>query len=263
MVSDAVEERSWGPLLTFGPVDVVRVQVGFGGGPEGRACQQFLFDCPIPEAYSNRVPVIGERRVLAALEPVLYVDADAPRPYSLHQHRWHTSGSASPGALEIELLVTTGTWTAAAARAARDAATRAFRELLQAAGPPEPTLTSRDAAIVRARRGVAAAFGLDPKALTLSAEQHNPVENSWALLLTTTAGHEYEVLVAWSTGMPGRWRCGTRGGPRCSTPSVPSERERTMPGRATEFSEPDLQAGCTLAQSPPPGPALLDGPQAI
>lgn len=203
MVSDAVEERSWGPLLTFGPVDVVRVQVGFGGGPEGRACQQFLFDCPIPEAYSNRVPVIGEQRVLAALEPVLYVGADAPRPYSLHQHRWHTSGSASPGALEIELLVTTGTWTAAAARASRDVVTRAFRELLEAAGPPEPTLTSRDAAIVRARRGVAAAFGVDPKALTLSAEQHNPVENSWALLLTTTAGDEYDVLVGLVDGYAG------------------------------------------------------------
>ena len=203
MVSDAVEERSCGPLLTFGPVDVLRVQVGFGGGPEGRAGQQFLFDCPIPEAYSNRVPVIGEQRVLAALEPVLYVGADAPRPYSLHQHRWHTSGSASPGALEIELLVTTGTRTAAAARASREAVTRAFRELLEAAGPPEPTLTSRDAAIVRARRGVAAAFGLDPKALTLSAEQHNPVENSWALLLTTTAGHEYEVLVGLVDGYAG------------------------------------------------------------
>lgn len=203
MVSDAVEERSWGPLLTFGPVDVVRVQVGFGGGPERRACQQFLLDCPIPEAHSNRVPVIGEQRVLAALEPVLYVGADAPRPYSLHQHRWHTSGSASPGALEIELLVTTGTWTAAAARAARDVVTRAFRELLEAAGPPEPTPTSRDAAIVRARRGVAAASGVDPKALTLSAEQHNPAENSWALLLTTTAGDEYDVLVGLVDGYAG------------------------------------------------------------
>jgi hypothetical protein len=203
MVSDAVEERSWGPLLTFGPVDVVRVRVGFGGGPEGWAYQQFLLDCPIQEAYSNLVPVIGEQQVLAALTPVLYVGADAPRPYSLHQHRWHTSGSASPGALEIELLVTTGTWTAAAARASRDVVIRAFRELLEAAGPPEPTLTSRDAAIVRARRGVAAAFGLDPKTLTLSAEQHNPVENSWALLLTTTAGDEYDVLVGLVDGYAG------------------------------------------------------------
>ena len=203
MVSDAVEEPACGPLLTFGPVDVVRVQVGFGGGPERRACQQFLFDCPLPEAYSNRVPVIGEQQVLAALEPVLYVAADAPRPYSLHQHRWHTSGSASPGALEIELVVTTGTWTAAAARAAREVVTHAFRELLEAAGPPEPTLTSRDVAIVRARRGVAGAFGVDPKALTLSAEEHNPVENSWALLLTTTAGHEYDVMVGVVDGYAG------------------------------------------------------------
>lgn len=203
MVSDAVEERSWGPLLTFGPVDVVRIQVSFGDGPEGWAYQQFLLDCPLQQAYSNLVPVIGEQQVLAALEPVLYVGTDAPRPYSLHQHRWHTSGSAGPGALEIELLVTTGTWTAAAARAARDVVIRAFRELLEAAGPPEPTLTSRDAAVVRARRGVAAAFGLDPRALTLSAEQHNPVENSWALLLTTTAGDEYDVLVGLVDGYAG------------------------------------------------------------
>lgn len=203
MVSDAVEERSRGPLLTFGPVDVVRVQVGFAAGPESRAHQQFLLDCPVPEAYRNRVPVIDEQRVLAALEPVLDVGADAPRPYSLHQHRWHSSGSASPGALEIQLLVTIGTWTAATARASRDVVSSAFRELLEAAGPPDPMLTSRDAAIMRARLDIATAFGVDPEGLTLSAEQHNPAENCWALLLTTIAGDEYDVLVGLVDGYAG------------------------------------------------------------
>ena len=58
-----------------------------------------------------------EQQALAALEPVLYAGAGAPRHYSLHQHRWHTSWGLSPGALDIGLLVTTGTRTTAAARA--------------------------------------------------------------------------------------------------------------------------------------------------
>ena len=91
-------------------MDRVRVQVGYRARPDGPAHQQFLLDLPVPETDAPATRTrFDESRVLAALEPVLYAGAEAPRHYSLHQHRWHTSWGPSPGALEIGLLVTTGT----------------------------------------------------------------------------------------------------------------------------------------------------------
>ena len=103
------------PLLTFGRVDVVRVQVGYRASPEDLAHQQFLLDLSVLEAVNARDrDAFDERLALSALEPVLYAGGDAPRHYSLHQHRWHTSWDASPGVLEIGLLVSTGDSTTAA-----------------------------------------------------------------------------------------------------------------------------------------------------
>ena len=150
MTNPAVDSSR--PLLTLGRVDLVRVQVGFRSSPDDRAYQQFLLDLAVPEADSGRdQDAFDERLALAALEPVLHAGAEAPRHYSLHQHRWHTSWGASPGALEIALLVTTGTRTMAAVlEASHDSVTRSFRDLMEVAGHPEPTSTSRDAAILRA-----------------------------------------------------------------------------------------------------------------
>ena len=188
-------------LLTLGRVDRVRVQVGFRAGPEDRPYQQFLLDLSVPEA------AFDERQALAALEPVLYAGSEAPRHYSLHQHRWHTSWGLSPGALDIGLLVTTGTRTTAAiSQASHDSVTRAFRDLMEVAGRPQPTPTSRAAAIVRARRGAAAAYGVDPDAMSLSAEEHYPAENSWTVRLRTTAGDVYEVVVGIVDGYAGSVR---------------------------------------------------------
>ena len=80
------------PLLTFGRVDLVRVQVGYRASPEDLADQQFLLDLSVLEAVNapDR-DAFDERLALSALESVLYAGADAPRHYSLHQHRWHTS----------------------------------------------------------------------------------------------------------------------------------------------------------------------------
>jgi len=196
------------PLLTLGQVDLVRVQVGYRASPDDRAYQQFLLDLSVPEADSARdQDAFDERLALAALEPVLYAGAEAPRHYSLHQHRWHTSWGASPGALEFGLLVTTGTrTTAAVSEAAHDGVTRAFRDLMAVAGQSEPTPTSRDAAILRARRGAATAYAVDPDALSLSAEEHHPAENSWTVRLRTTAGDEYEVVVGFVDGYAGSVR---------------------------------------------------------
>lgn len=205
MTRDAVDERPSRPLLTFGRVDLIRLQVGYRVGPENPAYQQFLLDLPIPEADRDGGS-LDEQRVLAALEPVLYVGADAPRHYSLHEHRWHTSWGASPGALEIGLLVTTGTRTAAVSQASHEVVTRAFRDLMEVAGPPEPGRTSRDAAILRARHGAAAAFGLDPDALSLSAEQHTVGENSWMLELRAVSGDVYDVVVGLVDGYAGSVR---------------------------------------------------------
>jgi hypothetical protein len=105
--------------------------------------------------------------------------------------------------LEIGLLVTTGTRTAAVSQASHDVVTRAFRDLLEATGRPEPTPTSRDAAILRARRSAATAYAVDPDALSLSAEQHNAVENCWTVGLRNTSGDEYDVVVGLVDGYAG------------------------------------------------------------
>src|SRR6476619_761332 len=102
-------------LLTLGRVDLVRVQVGFRDIPDDRAYQQFVLDLSVPEGDSARdQDALADRLALAALEPVLYARAEAPRHYSFRQHRWHTSWRASAGALEYGLLVTTGTRTTTA-----------------------------------------------------------------------------------------------------------------------------------------------------
>ena len=195
-------------LLTLGRVDRVRVQVGFRARPDDRPYQQFLLDLSVPETDSARErDAFDERRALAALEPVLYAGAEAPRHYSLHQHRWHTSWGASPGVLDIGLLVTTGASTAATiSQASHDSVTRAFRDLMEVAGQSQPTPTSRDAAILRARRAAATAYAVDPDALSLSVEEHHPAENSWTVGLRTTAGDEYEVVVGFLDGYAGSVR---------------------------------------------------------
>jgi hypothetical protein len=196
MAGDELDERSSRPLLTLGKVHLVKVQVGYRARPDGPVCQHFLIDLLVPEADSGRdEDAFGESRILAALEPVLYAGVDAPRHYSVHAHRWHTSWGPGPGALEIGILVTAGTRKAAGSDVWDDGVTRAFRDLLQMAGRPEPTPIPRDAAILRARRSAATAYALDPDALSLSAEEHHRAENSWTVGLRTTAGDEYDVVV--------------------------------------------------------------------
>jgi hypothetical protein len=191
-------------LLTLGRVELVRVQVGYRARPDGPAYQHFLLDFPVPEPdVPDDEAGFDERRVLAALEPVLYVDAATPRHYSLHQHRWHTSWGPSPGALEIGLLVTAGSRTAAVSTAAREGVVDAFRDLLQLVGQPRPTPTPRDAAILRARRGAATAYALDPSALSLSAEEHHPADKSWTVTLRATGADEYDVVVGFVDGYAG------------------------------------------------------------
>ena len=196
MASHAAGETSSGPLRATGRVDLIRVQVGYRAQPDGAAYQQFLLDLPAPEPDSTgERDVFDESRVLAALEPVLYVGADVPRHHSLHQHRWHNSWGAKPGGMEIGLLVTTGSGSAAVAEAANNGVTRAFRDLLAMTGTPTRTPTSRHAAIQRARSSTATAYAVDPAVLSLSTEEHHQATNSWSVGLRTTGGENYEVLV--------------------------------------------------------------------
>jgi len=207
MASPAADDRPSPPLLTLGRVDRVRVQVGYRVRPDGPAYQQFLLDLPVPgEDGAGDVQGLDESRLLAALEPVLYAGADAPRHYSVHQHRWHTSWGPSPGALDIGVLVTTGTRATAVVAASQGSVTGAFRELLGMVGPPEETPTRRDAAVLRARRSVAAAYALDPDALSLSAEEHHAASNSWEVGLRSTAGERYDVVVGLVDGYAGSVR---------------------------------------------------------
>jgi hypothetical protein len=196
-----------GRLLTLGRVDRVRVQVGFRAGPDDPPHQQFLLDVPVPEADRAPEDAFDEQRALAVLEPVLHAGTGAPRHYSLHLHRWHTSWGLNPNALDLGLLVTTESRsTAAAAQASHDSVARAFRDLMQLTGPPRPVPTSRDAAILRARRAAATAYRVDQEALSLSAEEHHPADNAWTLRMRSTAGDAYEVVVGVVDGYAGSVR---------------------------------------------------------
>ena len=112
----------------------------------------------------------------------------------------------SPGVLELGLLVTTGTRTTAASEAALDGVTRAFRDLLELAGRPESTTTSRDAAVQCGTSAAATAYGLDPETLSLSAEQHHPAANAWTVGLRSSEGDEYDVQVGVVDGYAGSVR---------------------------------------------------------
>ena len=213
MASDAVDQRPTRPLLTLGRVHQVRVQVGYRAGPDGPVHQQFLLDLPVPETDSARDPdALGEARLLAVLEPVLHAGGEAPRHYSLHTHRWHTSWGASPGAVEIGLLVTAGTPSAAVSDAWLAGVTRAFRDLMDLVGRPEPAPTPREAALLRARHSVATTSGLDPDALSPSAEEHHAGDNSWTVALRAWAGEAYDVVVGLVDGYAGSVRVVHRSG---------------------------------------------------
>lgn len=205
MVGDAVSERPGRGLLTLGRVDRVRVQVGYRAAPEVTADQQFLLDVPVPEPHGDGAAV-DEQRVLVALEPVLYAGAGAPRHYSLHQHRWHTSWGPSPGALELGLLVTTGTLGSAIGDGVLDGVAQAFADVLDLVGRPEAQPLTRDAAILRARQGAATAYSLDPQALMPSTEQHHPATGAWTVRLRAATADEYDVVVGLVDGYPGSVR---------------------------------------------------------
>lgn len=199
MTSRAVDDSR--SLLTLGRVDSVRVQVGYRASPDDRVDRHYLLDLSVPEPEGE--DVLEERAILAALEPVLYAGADARRHYSLHQHRWHTSWGASPGALEFGLLVDTGPRTTALSEASYDGVARAFRDVMEVVGQPKRTPISRESAVHRSRSAAATAYAVDPDALSLRAEEHHPADDSWTLTLRSTAGDEYDVVVGFVDGYAG------------------------------------------------------------
>jgi hypothetical protein len=81
--------------------------------------------------------------------------------------------------------------------------TRAFRDVMEVAGQPERTLTSRESAVQRARSAAATAYALDQDALSLRAEEHHSADNSWTLALRSTAQDEYDVVVGFVEGYAG------------------------------------------------------------
>lgn len=187
-------------LLSFGEVRRLRVRVGSRARPDGPVNHQYLLDLPIDDH------ALDEARVLETLEPVLSAGVDAPRPFSLHQHRWHASTVNTPGELEIDLLVTTGQMPPEARKATDESVVRAFRTLIELAGRPEPARLLRDDALRRARRTVATTFGVDPDSLWLGAEEHHPGEDSWTVGLRTNDGEQYDVHIGFVDGHPGSAR---------------------------------------------------------
>ncbi len=204
MTGHPARERSF-QLLTFSGVRQFRVQVGYRLRTDGSAYQQYLLELPVHDEDEH---AFEEARVLATLEPVLYAGADAPRHYSLHQHRWHTSWGTSPNELEIDLLVTTGPTTSDLLKASDDAVIRAFRDLMELTGEPELERLSRDDALLRARHSAATAFKVDPESLWLGTEEHHPGEGSWTVGLRTTDGEQYDVRVGFVDGYAASARVG-------------------------------------------------------
>lgn len=181
---------------TLGSVRQLRAQVGYRSRPDGAAYQQYLLDLPVDE---NASP-LEEAEVLAALAPALYAGADAPRHYSLHQHRSHTTWGLAPSALEIGLLVTTEAANPDLTRATDEAVIHAFRDLMVLIGGQGTDPLSREAALSRARRHAATAFKVDPESLWLSTEEHRPREGSWNIVLRTNHGEQYDVCVGFVDG---------------------------------------------------------------
>jgi hypothetical protein len=203
MASAAAGDRLPPPLLSLGRIDRLQVQVGFRRRPTGTPYEQLLLDCPVSEDIGAAV---DEARVLAALERILHTGAGAPPHYSVHQHRWHTSWGASPGALEIGL-----TGTLPAVEPARlDAVCSAFRELLSLAGEGPGAPTSRDQAIVRARTSTQAAYAVDADALSLNSEEHHAADNLWSLEMHSGRGEVFDVVVGLVDGYVGSVRARRR-----------------------------------------------------
>jgi hypothetical protein len=179
--------------LELGRVTRVQVQVGYRDVPGRPPQEHYLLDLALPEPLDPR-STFDERPYLDALEPVVYLGADVPRHYSLHVHRWHTSWGVSTSAVEVGVTVTTGP-REPGVQATYDATVAAFRALLDLAGGPAAELGSRDEAVTRARRAVAAAYGQDADALALTSEEHHPDEGAWSVGLRATADDRYAVLV--------------------------------------------------------------------
>jgi hypothetical protein len=133
MIDHPAREHSF-QQLGFGGVCRLRVQIGYQLKTDGSAYQRCLLDLRV---HDEDEEAFEGARVLATLKPILYAGADAPRPYSLHQHRWHTSWGMSRNEPEIDLLVITGTASSDALMAADDAGTRAFRNLMELTGQPQ------------------------------------------------------------------------------------------------------------------------------
>jgi hypothetical protein len=192
---------SSGRLLTLGHLDRVSVQVGYRTRPDGPPYVQFLLDLAVPEPDpAGAQALVDEALVLAALERTLHAGGTTARHYSLHQHRWHTSWGPSPGVLEVGLLVTTGTRPAGGPDAT-PGVTAAFTDLMDTIGWPAPAPILHDAALLRARRAVAAAYAVDPGALSPRTGQH--LDGSWRIGLRAPTGEGYDVVVGLVSGYVG------------------------------------------------------------
>lgn len=189
--------------LTFGAVRLLRVQVGYRAGPDGSAYQQSLLDLPLQDEDQQ---AFEEARVLAILEPILHAGADAPRPYSLHEYRRHTSWGLSPNELKLSLIVMTGARSPDIVKAVDDAVLRAFRDLRELVGRKHSEPLSRDDALLRARQAAATAFEVELESLWLGTEEHHPDVGSWRVGLRTNDGEQYDVLVGFVDGYAGSAR---------------------------------------------------------
>lgn len=203
-MTSALPHPPRGLRLELGRVSRVRVHVGYRAMPEWPTHEDYLLDLSLPEdEYQTDV---DEQPFLDALQPAVYLGSDAPRHYSLHVHRWHTSWGAGATAFEIGLTVTTGPRGSTSPPATYDAVGDAFRTLLtmsDGSDGSDGAVRSRDEAVVRARRSVAAVYDVDREALSVFSEEHRRDRGSWSVGLRTAGGDRYAVEVGVVDGHAG------------------------------------------------------------
>jgi hypothetical protein len=201
MASAAAEDpRSVRHELHLGKVDQVRVRVAYSRMLDGPAYDVFLLDIPGVGAEG----AFDEMPYLETLEPILYADERAPRDYSVHVNRNHTSWGAAAGDVEIRVNLMGGRMSTTLTAAALDAVTDAFRTVLGRGSAPESVELLEDEAVASACARVEEAYPeVHSDVLSVSEVEHRAAERAWSVGLRTHDLDRYLVLLGFLDGYAG------------------------------------------------------------
>jgi hypothetical protein len=186
--------------LHLGRVDQVRVRVAYSRMLDGPAYDVFVLDVPGVGAEG----AFDEMPYLETLEPILYADERAPRDYSVHVNRNHTSWGAAAGDVELRVNLIGPRMATTLTAPALDAVADAFRTVLEMGGPPEPVELGEDEAVATACARVEEAYPqVHSDVLSVSEVEHRPAQRAWSVGLRTRDLDRYLVVVGFLDGYAG------------------------------------------------------------